>query len=167
MFFESCFLLHSCPAGSVADFYAQYLLRSFSLGRKQDSPDQSSADGDPSAALASRLPPGCCPPTAVSCVCAPTSHVQDHSSLAIPSLRVSRLGSGSGTGSACDKECCLEGQGGFLAAKKHTVPGFLSKRGVTPPSSFQRLKHVQKPQLLLPNDFPKHFQKLVILRYLR
>lgn len=52
------------------------------------------------------------------------------------SLWVSRCESGSGIGSACDKEWCLEGQGGVLVAKKHTVPGFLSQSGDSclPPS---------------------------------
>lgn len=83
---------------------------------------------------ACRLTPGCCLPTAVSCVCSPRPLLSTMiPPQADPPLCGSRLESGSGTRSACDKECCLEGQGGFLAAEKHTLPGFLSKRLMTPP----------------------------------
>ena len=98
------------------------------------------------------------------CLLAQTSHIHDDSSIAIHSLCVSRFESGSGVGSACDEECCLQGQVGLLAAKKHTVPGFSSKRL---PLLLQCPETAAPPS----SDFSKHFQKLLrlqmnIFRYL-
>lgn len=63
-------------------------------------------------------------------------------------LCFSRSGSGSGIRSASDRECCLGGQGRFLAAGKPTVPDSRAK-DCWLPSDFQQLRSLEREQLLI------------------